>query len=167
MIRPYREQHDEGKHFVHVRKRNSSNRDPKAMQGLVGNDKLYSISLRSGSRKMTEIGEEAESVVTNSESLAKAIEKANCETCKEVDDAVSEEVRRQNWDIAHMQFEQHMKGEDEVRVNWMSGKFEEGRMVRETCGIRMLGIGPMHVAASNAMAYCARCKHSLFRHGMT
>ena len=47
---------------------------------------------------MAEIGEEAEeSVVTNSESLAKAIEKANCETCKEVDDAVSEKVKRQSW----------------------------------------------------------------------
>ena len=83
---------------------------------------------------MAEIGEEARPVVTNSESLAKAIEKASCETCKEVGDAVSEEVRRQTWDTVHMQFEQHMKEEDEVRVNWMSGKFEEGRMICETCG---------------------------------
>ena len=51
-----------------------------------------------------------------------------------MDDAVSEEARRQNWAIAHMQFEQHMKEEDEARVGWMSGKFEEGRMVCETCG---------------------------------
>lgn len=72
-IRTYGEQHDGGKRFVHVRKRNSSNRDLKAMQGLVGNDKLYSISLRSGRRQVAEIGEEAESVVTNAESLAKAI----------------------------------------------------------------------------------------------
>ena len=43
---------------------------------------------------MSEIGEDAESVGTNSESLAKAIEKASCETCKEVNDAASEEVRR-------------------------------------------------------------------------
>ena len=83
---------------------------------------------------MTEIGEEAESVVTNSESLAKAIENANCETCKEVDAAVSEEVRRQSWTTAHMQFEQHMKEEDEVRANWLSGELGEGRMFSDTCG---------------------------------
>ena len=71
----------------------------------MGNDKPYSISLKSGCRKMAEIGEEAEPVVTNSESLAKTIEKANCEICKEVGDAVSEEVRRQDWAIAHMQLE--------------------------------------------------------------
>ena len=32
MIRAYQEQHDEGKHFVHVRKRNSRNRDLQVMQ---------------------------------------------------------------------------------------------------------------------------------------
>ena len=74
--------------------------------------------------------------MTNSESLAKAIEMAICETCKEVDDAVSEEVKRQNWDSPYKQFEQPMKEEDEVRVDWLSGKFEEGEMVCETCGVK-------------------------------
>ena len=90
--------------------------------------------MKAGDRKMTEIGEYAESVVTNSASLAKAIEIANCETCQEVDDAVSEEAKRQNWDSPYKQFEQHLKEEDEVRVNWLSGKFGEGKMVCETCG---------------------------------
>ena len=52
-------------------------------------------------------------MVTDSESLAKAIEMANCETCKEVDDAVSEEVKRHNWNSPYKRFEQHMKEEDE------------------------------------------------------
>ena len=87
---------------------------------------------------MTEIGEEAESVVTNSESLAKTIGKANCETCKEARAAFGEEARNQNWAIAHTQFEQHMKEEEEeeeeeeengMRVNWFSGGLEEGRTV--------------------------------------
>ena len=78
---------------------------------------------------MSEILEYAESVVTNSESSATATEKANCGTCKEVDEAVSEGARRQNWTSAHTEFEQHIKEEDEVRANWLSGKFEEGRMV--------------------------------------
>ena len=38
IIGAYREQLEKGKHFVHVRKRNSSNRDLKAMQSLMGND---------------------------------------------------------------------------------------------------------------------------------
>ena len=134
MISAYREQQDKGKRFVHVRNRNSSNRDLKVMQKLMGSEKLYSIGRKAGDRRMTEIGEYAESVVTNSASPAKAIEMANCETCQEVDDAVSEEVKRQNWDSPCKQFEQHMKEEDEVRVNWLSGKFEKGKMVCETCG---------------------------------
>ena len=73
-------------------------------------------------------------MVTSSQSLAKAIEKANSGACKEVDDAVSEEVKRQDWASAHTQFELHMKEEDEVRANWLSGEFEEGRMVCEACG---------------------------------
>ena len=48
--------------------------------------------MKTGARKMIEIGEYVEPVVTNSESRAKAIDMANCQTCKEVDDAVSEEV---------------------------------------------------------------------------
>ena len=70
------------------------------MHKLTGNEKLYSIRLKAGRRKMTETGEQAESVVSNSEPLAKAIEKANCGTCKEVDIAVSEDVRRHNWRTA-------------------------------------------------------------------
>ena len=63
-------------------------------------------------------------MVTNSESLAKAIEKANCATCEDIESAVSKEVKKQNLDTTQSRFEQHMKKDDEVRVNWPSGKFE-------------------------------------------
>ena len=66
-------------------------------------------------------------MVTNSESLAKAIGRANCNAYKEVEDAVNEEVKKQHWESAHVQLEQHMKVEDEVRANWLCGKFEEGK----------------------------------------
>ena len=114
MISAYREQQDKGKRFVHVRKRNYSNRDLKVMQRLMGSEKLYSIGMKAGDRKMTEIGGYAEPGVMTSASLAKAIEMASCETYQEVDDVVSEEVKRQNWDSPYKQFEQHMKEEDEV-----------------------------------------------------
>ena len=51
-----------------------------------------------------------------------------------MDDTVREEVKRQNRDSPYKQFEQRMKEEEEVRVDWLSGKFEEGEMVCETCG---------------------------------
>ena len=95
MIQAYREQQEQGKCFVHARKRHSSNHDLRALQALTNNDKLYSVSLRCGGGEASRIVEDAESVVTNSESLAKAIVRANCNTCKEVEDAVNEEVKKQ------------------------------------------------------------------------
>ena len=68
--------------------------------------------------KGSRVGEDAESAATNSESLAKAIEKANCNTCEVVEDAVNKEVKKQKWQSAHVRFEQHMKEEeDEARAN--------------------------------------------------
>ena len=63
-----------------------------------------------------------------------AIEKANCETCADINLAVGEEATKQKWNTVHSRFEQHMKDEDEVRVNWLNGKFEEGRITCEPCG---------------------------------
>ena len=59
--------------------------------------KLYSVKLKAGKNKTTEIGEDAEPVVANSELLAKAIEKAYCETCADVTAAVGEEATKQKW----------------------------------------------------------------------
>ena len=88
-------QQSEGGRFVHVRQRNSSIRDLRAMQQLMKDSKLYSVKLKGGKHKTTEIGEDAESVVTNSELLARAIEKANCETCSDVNITVGEEATKQ------------------------------------------------------------------------
>ena len=115
-----------GKHSAHVRKRRSSNRDLRAMRALANNDQLYSVNLKHKGGKVPGIGKDAGSEVTNSEPLARATERANCRTCEEVQDAVNEEVMKQHWEPAHVQFEQHMKEEDEVRVSWIRGNMKKG-----------------------------------------
>ena len=67
-------------------------------------------------------------MVTNSESLAKAIEKANCGTSEDIDSAVSKEARKQSWDTIQSWFEQRVEEEDEVRANWLGGKFKEEKV---------------------------------------
>ena len=44
---------------------------------------------------------------------------------EEFQEVVNKEVKKQNSDSIQPRFEQHMKEADEVRVNWLSGKFEE------------------------------------------
>ena len=56
-------------------------------------------------------------MVTNTKLLAEALERADCRTCDEVEATVDGEVRNQNWESAHVQFEQHMKEEDEGKGN--------------------------------------------------
>ena len=65
------------------------------MQQLMKDSKLYSVKLKAGKNKTTEIGEDADSVVANSDLLAKGIEKASCETCTDVNVAASEETTKQ------------------------------------------------------------------------
>ena len=55
MVNAYTEQQSEGRRFVHVRKRNSINRDLRAMQHLMGSSMLYSVKLKTGRSKATRI----------------------------------------------------------------------------------------------------------------
>ena len=80
------------------------------------------------------LGEEAKPIVTNSPHLASIIELASCRSCKEVAETLEKEVRGSNWKSAVAGFEQDMKEEDEVRVDWSNGKYESSRMVCESCG---------------------------------
>ena len=43
-------------------------------------------------------------------------------------------MKGKTWEEDKKGFEQHMKEEDEVRVNWKAGKFEEGNLQRPTWG---------------------------------
>ena len=129
VVDAYGEQQRNGMSFVHIRRKRPSNRDLRAMQHLMGSSKLYSVKLKTRGSKATGIGVEAESVVTNSESLVKAIEKTNCQSCEDIDSAVNKEAKKRDWDSIQSRFEQHMKEEDEVRADWRSGKFEERKMM--------------------------------------
>ena len=44
------------------------------------------------------------------------------------------EVKGKNWEEDRKGFEQHMADEDEIRLNWKSGKFEREQVTCETCG---------------------------------
>ena len=85
---------------------------------------------------MPEIGEEAESIITNSKHLASVIEKAACRSCEEVERAIAKEIKGPNWKSDVLGFEQHMKEEDEARTNWQRGGLEKDRMEFSACGDR-------------------------------
>lgn len=142
VVNTYMMQQSEWGHFVHVRKRSSSNRDLRAVQQLMRGVELYSVKLKAGKHKTTGIAEYAESLVTDTELLAKAIGKANCETCADVNVAVGAEATKQKWNPVHSRFEQHMKDQDEVTANWLNGKFEEGRIMRDLWRQECMGPNP-------------------------
>ena len=60
-------------------------------------DKIYAVELKGHEHEEDEIGEAAESILTNSEHIAEIIKKANCRTCEDVSEAVNEEVKKQHW----------------------------------------------------------------------
>ena len=96
MVEACQEQQKEGKRVVHVRKRHSSNRDLRDMQAVTSSEKLHLVNLKCKGNKAAGIGEDAESVVTSSELLAQAIERADCRPCSEVEYVVDGEVRKHN-----------------------------------------------------------------------
>lgn len=132
----YKEQQLKSKRFVHVRKKRSSNRDLWSPQKVASGDKIYAVDLKSQGHKGDEIGEVAESILTNSQHLAEIIEKANCRTCEDVDEAVGEKMKKQRWDVSQTRCEPHMQEEDTVRLDWQDEMFEDGDMKCETCGDR-------------------------------
>ena len=117
MVSEYESQAESGQPFVHVRKCWSSNRDLKALTAMTGRSDFHKVNLQ---------GDEAESVVTNSAHLANLIEKANCKTIEGLEEALEAEVRGRSWEEDKKDFENHMREEDEVRINWLSGQSEAG-----------------------------------------
>ena len=78
----------------------------------------------------------SESVITNSAYMAALLDRAQCETREGIEKLLEDEIRGDNWDYDARGFEQHMLEEDDVRVNWKTGKFEENNLVCSSCGDR-------------------------------
>ena len=91
---------------------------------------MHSVSLKKKDRDSgytdASIGVAADSVMTNSAHLADVIRLTNCKTCKDVEEIVDKEFWRQCWNSSDVKFEQHMKEEDEARIGWEGGAFEDG-----------------------------------------
>ena len=77
-----------------------------------------------------------ESVVTNSAHIAALLEGAQCTTKESVEELLEDEVKGRSWRQEVVGFEQHMLEENEVRVNWQTGSFEEDELVCSSCGDR-------------------------------
>ena len=69
MAKEYRARDLAGEYFVHIRSRNSSNRDLRALSGLARGAKFHRVNLK---------GKLEESIITNSSRLASLTEEANC-----------------------------------------------------------------------------------------
>ena len=124
MAREYKMRLDAGECFVHIRKRQSSNKDLRALSHLTKGGKFFKVNLR---------GTDAESILTNSAQLASVIQASGCESCEDVEKELEKVVRGHDWEEDKKGFEQHMVEEDRVRLRWQSGGYEE-KMACETCG---------------------------------
>ena len=63
------------------------------------------------------MGESGESLITNPQRLASLVSEAECRTYEEVGAAVGDEVKGKNWALDFKVFEQHMKEEENVRID--------------------------------------------------
>ena len=136
LAEPYKEQQLSGRHFVHVRKKHSSNRGLRALKGVTSKKEVFSVGVENKELKGDRIGVAADSVVTNSAHLADVMKKSNCKTCGDVEDAIDREMKRQHCNSGQDQFEHHMVEDDAVRIDWQNGELEKDRMICETCGDR-------------------------------
>ena len=76
---------------------------------------------------------EAKPVLTNSAKLARIIEASNCSSSDDVIREMEKDVRGDDWGRDERGVEQHMLEEDQVRVDWKSGKSEQ-KAACHTCG---------------------------------
>ena len=127
MVSEYESQAEIGQPFVHIRKCWSSNRDLKALTAMTGRSDFHKVNLQ---------GDEAESVVTNSAHLAEVIERANCKTIQGLEETLEAEIKGRSWEEDKKDFENHMREEDEVRLNWLTGQFETSGIQCGACGDR-------------------------------
>ena len=115
----------EGHCFVHIRAKRSSNKDLKMLSRVT---KAYEF------KKVNIQGSGVESVITNSAQLASLLERAQDKSREGIEKLLEEEVKGEKWDEQIKGFEQHMAEESSVRVDWQTGKFEEGKLPCHSCG---------------------------------
>ena len=113
--------------FVHIRAKRSSNKDLRMLSRMMEGAELKRVSIQSPF---------IDSVVTNSAYVAELLGRARCETKEGVEEPLEEHIKGGQWDHEVKGFEQHMLEENEVRVNWQAGKFEESELVCSNCGDR-------------------------------
>ena len=85
-------------------------------------------------RRVNLTGAGIESVVTNTCYLAEVLEKATCTTKEKIERVLEDEVKGASWEQDMKGSEQHMKEEEEVRLDWSNGKFGKNNMQCTTCG---------------------------------
>ena len=99
-----------------------------------------------------------EAVITNSTYLAEVLTKANCTSREKVEAVLEDEVKAvledevkgAGWRKEVKAFEQHMADEEEVRIDWTSGKFENHDLQCPTWGDQNAWGRSMHVARMSA-----------------
>ena len=89
MAKKYLAAIESGGCFVHVRAKQSSNRDLRMLSQLTGGGKFKKINLT---------GAGMESVVTNSAHLAEVLTKANCTSREKVETVLEDEVKGASWE---------------------------------------------------------------------
>ena len=95
-------------------------------------------------------GDEAKSILTNSARLAKIIEASNCSNSGNLIREIEKEIKGDDWERDERGFEQHMLEENQVRVDWKNGKFEQ-QWLATRAATRMHEIKCVDVARSSAM----------------
>ena len=158
MAEEYRTAIEAGECFVHVRAKQSSNQDLRMLSQLTGGGKFRKVNLS---------GIGMESVVTKSGYLADLLEKANCTSKEKAEKILEDEIKGADWDSEVKGFEQHMKEEEEVRLDWTSGKFESGNLRCPTCGDKnVCGIELTHAARTRAKVLRTPCRRFHWQRGV-
>lgn len=121
MAEEYRELDAAEECFVQIRKRNSSNRDLRALSGLAKGVQFHNVNSK---------GKLDESIITNSSKLASLIEDSKCQNADDVVREMEREIKGKNWEKDKRGFEQHMLEEDKVRGDWMRRAFETKEICR-------------------------------------
>ena len=78
---------------------------------------------------------------------------------------LEKKVKGKSWEKDKRGFEQHMLEEDNVRLDWKTGKFEQ-EWHAKLAEIRMHGTKLISAAKGSAKAYSMRYKLSHSLHGM-
>ena len=79
---------------------------------------------------------EIDSIITNSSGIAKMVKAAGCDSVSSVEKMHEGKVKGKTWEQDNKGSEQHMAEEEEVRLDWKSGGFDEDQMKCETYGDR-------------------------------